>query len=533
MVGKPNCAPKGPRMIKEILRLKAMGLGSEKVGLALGISKNTVKRYIRLHELAIAEGCPGPVVAALTPIGTPSYASPWSPLVDWDYAKQESDKGTKLRHFWEDHIFGGVLDELRTVPYITFWREFKRRFPEIPLDLHRDFPPGERCEADYKGDKGDMGCLGYFDRASRQFVQCKLFGNILAFSQLFFAKATHTEKQPDFLDAFADSFFYFDGVPQTAIVDNARVGVTKSHRYDPDFHPEYAHFCEHYKTANLAARPGKPRDKCFIENALGVFWRWARRRIRGRTFYSLGELNRYLEELVDEFNNRVQRKYGKSRRQKFEEGEREKLLPLPNEPYRTGVWKKLKLHPDCHLQVGLNFYSAPHLLRGQELDVRVTATVVEIFHQLDVVAQHFLLPPNNQGRYRTKLEHLPAAHLAILEFTPQQALRDAQAVGPSTHQIVELLFKHDRHPLLYLRRIQGMLRLARRYTPPALEEACRQLLQIGSMTPRIHDVEEIIKQALRCKGTETIPKVNRGPNPNLRGQSNWSEEPVQKSPLIN
>jgi transposase len=510
-------------MIKEILRLKGTGLGNKKIARALGISKNTVKRYVDEHALAVAEGTPSPIVAALTPVGVPAYEAPWAPLIDWNQVKTESDQGTRLRHAWEDLVQNGVEKNLRAVPYVSFWREFKRRYPEVPLDLHRDFPPGERCEADYKGDKGDMGCLGYIDRVSGQFVQCKLFGNILAFSQLFFATATHTEKQPDFLEAFADSFTYFGGVPQTSVVDNAKVGVTSAHRYDPDFHPEFAHFCEYYKTAQLAARAKKPKDKCFIENVLGVFWRWAKRHFRGRTFHSLGELNAFIASLVDQFNNRVQRKYGKSRRQKFEEGERDKLLPLPSTPYQSGVWKKHKLHPDCHVQVGYNFYSAPHALRGRELDVRVTTSVVEIFHQLDRVACHLIFPPSMQGKYRTTPEHLPPAHLAVLEFTPSQALKDAEKTGSATLQIVEALFHHDRHPLLYLRRIQGILRLGRRYSGQALEAACRKLVSIGARKPRLHEVEGIIKYETRRKDTDVALPVTRGPNPNLRGQVAWDD----------
>src|SRR5690606_35076927 len=113
----------------------------------------------------------------------------------------------------------------------------------------------------------------------------------------------------------------------------------KAHRYDPDINKEFMHFCEHYGTAPIATRPKSPKDKNIIENALGVFWRWADRRIRNRTFYSIGELNTFLRELADEFNVRIQRKYGLSRRDKFEQGEREKLLALPASTYRCGIWK--------------------------------------------------------------------------------------------------------------------------------------------------------------------------------------------------
>ena len=144
-MAKPNRARKGPRMIKEILRLKAAGLGAERIAAALGISKNTVKSYVRKHELASVDAAPGPLVIALDASPpTPTYSSPWSPLIDWQQIKAETDQGGQVMQLWEEHAAASHHEQLRTVPYVSFWREYKRRYPETPLDLHRDFPPGER-----------------------------------------------------------------------------------------------------------------------------------------------------------------------------------------------------------------------------------------------------------------------------------------------------------------------------------------------------------------------------------------------------
>lgn len=180
---------------------------------------------------------------------------------------------------------------------------------------------------------------------------------------------------------------------------------------------EFFNFCELYVTAPVAARPRSPKDKNLIENVLGVFWRWARLRFKRKTFYSLGELNAFLRELLDIFNDRIQRKYGQSRRQKFT-AEQTKLLPLPSGEYRVGIWKKHRLHPDCHIQVGYNFYSAPYQYRSEDLDVRVTSQTIEIFHHLERLVVHIAFPNKDikggsRGGYRTNDTHLPPSHLAL------------------------------------------------------------------------------------------------------------------------
>jgi hypothetical protein len=511
-------------MIKEILRLKSMGLGSKAVASALGISKNTVKSYLRAHEAAASDGVPGPVVLALArgvAATAPTYMAPWAPLVDWQTVKDAADRGVQLAHYFEEHV--AVADDARlsAVPYVTFWREFKRRFPTITLDFHKIHPPGERGEVDYKGDAAG---LGFIDRLTGTFVECRLFGHILCFSQLFYAEATRTEKQVDMLGALAQSFYFFGGVAHTTAVDNAKAQVTRAHRYDADINPEFFRFAEHFGTAPLAMRPRKPKDKNLIENALGVFWRWAGPKIRQKTFFSLAELNRFIRELLAIFNSRIQKKYGHSRQQKFERGEKEKLLELPATAYDVGEWKKLKLHPDCHVQCGYNFYSAPYTLRSKELDVRVTPNFVEIFHQLERVALHLAASPNHRGRYVTKDAHLPPAHLAMKEFTPTKALSDAANIGTAAATIVDRLLTNARHPLLYLRRIQGILRLSTRHSPAALESACQVLVNLGVQTPRLDDVEGIIKNRSKDTTRPDAAEIKRGPNPNLRGQKTWSTE---------
>lgn len=502
MASRQKGKTKGPRMISEIQRLKAMGLSKRMIAKALGCSRNTVDKYLDGAD-------------ELGPASPQEYRAPWSELVNWLDVESATSRGMPLLQYWE--LRTAVHEDLGEVPYVSFWREYRRRFPNIPIDLHKIHPPGERCEIDYKGDAAG---LGYFDRQTHAFVPCRLFGAVLCFSQLFFPKATLTEKQGDLLRSVGDAYLYFGGVPLTTAFVNAKAAVHKPDRYDPDINKEFAHFCEHYGTAPLAMRPGKPKDKNLIENSLGVFWRWVRWRIRDRQFFSLSELNYYLSEVADDFNNRIQRKYACSRRHKFENGEREKLLSLPTAHYSIGEWKVAKPHPDCHIQVGKNFYSIPYQLREKSVDVRITSNLIEIYRDLDCVARHIKFQGNTVGKYVTNENHLPEAHRALLEATPQQAIEQASDIGPGTEQIIRAIIERPRHPLMLLRRAQGILRLSKRYSPKALEMACQTSLAVGSEMPKLVDIEMIIKSNMSGQLSNVIP-IKRQNNPFLRGQESW------------
>lgn len=501
--GKGN--PKGPRVKKEIKRLKENGLSGRKIAKALGISRNTVSKY--LDE--VQEDKPE------------KYQAPWADQLSWPSLKGKIDQGATLQEEWENHFSD-------LAPYVSFWREFKRRYPDLPLAMHKVHPPGERCEIDYKGDAHG---LGYKDRATGQFVSCRLFGAVMCFSQHFFPFATEAEKQADVLRATASAFDYFGGVPHTLAFDNARTQVSRSHRYDPDVNKEMDYFCEHYNTAPMPTRPVKPTDKNLIENALGVFWRWAQRKVQQHTFFSIVDLNLFLKQLANEFNDRVQRKYGVSRRHRFQEAEAPKLHDLPATSYFPATWQTAKVHPDCHIQVLKNFYSVPERLRGQQLEVRVSSGIIEVFHNLEPVARHLKASPNSTGRYFTKMGHLPECQRAVKEATPAAVLKQAEDIGEYTSKVIGHLIHNNVHPLLYLRRSQGILRLAKRYSPRALEQSCQRIADIGIALPRLRDLEAIIKSNISNKSSPIIP-ISRGPNPFLRGQDSFNlqkEEPTNES----
>jgi transposase len=63
---------------------------------------------------------------------------------------------------------------------------------------------------------------------------------------------------------------------------------------------------------------------------------------------------------------------------------------------------------DDHVEVEGHSYSVPYALVKQQLDVRLRAQVVELFHTGKRVASHRRSPL--KGRHSTVAAHLPTAH---------------------------------------------------------------------------------------------------------------------------
>lgn len=470
---------------QEIQRLKKLGISCRKISRALGVSRKTIRKH--LGQAVSAEPlCPD-----------------WVGVLDWERVAQETRKGVSLEVLWGEARDQGVVP----VGYSGFWKQFHKRYSEIPVSLHREFPPGERAEVDYAGGRG----IPIFNPVTGETFDTELFVGVLCFSKLIYAEFSLSQRLGDWISSHVRMFEFWGGVPKYLCSDNLKSGVKKAHLYDPDLNPTYTDMAAHYGCALIPARPCKPRDKGDVERTVQTLKRWFYTRVRYRHFTSLTELNQCLWEHLKILNQKMHRRFKISRFEKFQ-SEKKWLKALAERSYEMAIYHRAKLHPDCHLAFDGNFYSAPHELRGKVLDVRATLRSVEIYNQAERVAFH---PRKREakGKYITKKEHYPQSHQAYFEQTPQRLLELAGAIGPWTYTLIDQLFR-DPYPLRYLRRCQGIVRLGPLYGKEALEKVCELALKLHR--PTYVFIEKVLKRkSYEKKETKTV--VRGEDNPNLRG----------------
>jgi len=155
----------------------------------------------------------------------------------------------------------------------------------------------------------------------------------------------------------------------------------------------------------------------------------------------------------------------------------------------------------------------PHRLVRQRVDVRLTATMLEVFHQGDRVASHRRSP--RTGSFTTLPEHMPLSHHRHREWPPDRFLSWAQTLGPYTRTLVEHLL-HRHYPEQGYRSCLGLLNLVKRYGPTRLEAACQRAVTLRAYTRR--SVASILAHGLDSEPLTaplppTIPLVHE----NLRG----------------
>ena len=138
------------------------------------------------------------------------------------------------------------------------------------------------------------------------------------------------------------------------------------------------------------------------------------------------------------------RGWGRSRRALFEQLDRPALTPLPAEPYEYAEWKRCRVGLDYHVEIAKHYYSVPHQLIRQEVEARITATTVEIFHRGKRVAIHRRrLRPH---RPTTVAEHMPSSHRRYRDWTHERIRREAATVGPDAAMLIDVILRSRPHP---------------------------------------------------------------------------------------
>jgi len=501
------------RKIREVLRLKReCGLSNRAIARSCSISHSTVGEYVRRAEEAglswpLPEDVDEDRLFELLFPKPPAPGSRSIPCPDrsWVHAELRK-KSVTLRLLWveyrEEHPTGYGYSQ-----FCALYRKWAKRLNPSMRLTHKG---GEKVFVDYAGQT-----VPIVDPDTGEIRQAQIFIGVLGASNYTYVEAQWSQELPNWINGHVRMFSFFGGVPEIVVPDNLKAGVKTPCRYEPDLNPTYQDLAEHYGVAVIPARTRKPKDKAKAEVGVQVAERWILARLRNRTFFSLADLNQAIRELLDPLNRRTMKHLGRSRREFFELLDRPALRPLPEQPYEFATWKKARVNIDYHIEFKKHYYSVPHTLIHEEVDVRATESTVEIFFKNHRVASHPRL--NSPGRHTTLSEHMPPAHQKYLEWTPERFVHWAQTIGPHTAQVVQTILDSRKHPQQAYRSCLGLLRLGKRYGDDRLEAACRRAFPAGITSYK--GVKNILDAKLDQVEPEEPPTVIPESHENVRGES--------------
>ena len=514
------------RKTREVLRQKwCLGRSHREVARSLGTSLGTVSMTV---ARATAAGLAWEAVVALSDeeLEGKLYEGPAGgglgrPLPDFAAVHAEHKRpGVTLELLHLEYLqqFPGGYQYTQFCEYYRRWLQRRR------LSMRQIHRAGEKLFVDYAGQRPEI-----IDAGTGEVTAVELFVAVLGASNFTFAEATATQRVPDFLASHVRAFEFLGGVAAAVVPDQLKSGVTTACRYEPGLQRAYEELAQHYGTVILPARPGKPRDKAKVEVAVQLAERWILARLRHESFFSLAALNVRIRELLGDLNARTMRAYGASRQELFERLDRPALRPLPAERFVHAEWKKARVNLDYHVELDHHYYSVPHALVHEAVELRFTATTVEVFARGQRVASH--ARSFQRGRHTTDPSHMPKAHQKHLSWTPSRLIHWAQSIGPQTAALVEAILTERPHPEQGYRSCLGILRLAKRYGAARLEAASTRAVAVRARSYR--HVDSILKRGLdrlpwpaHGTQTKTSPVVA---HENVRG-GDYYQLPLTKGP---
>jgi transposase len=466
------------KKIREIIRFKETSdMSDRKIARALNISRPVVAQYIKDFN-----------ASGLTYEETKDM--PDSRFLAL-FEKQRNKRCSKYEDI--SKLFPYFVTELKKtgVTLMILWNEYQKKHPDCysysqfcyhfqvwrnasRVTMHIEHKAGDKMFVDYAGDK-----LVIVDRKAGKERSVEVFVAILGASQLTYAEASFSQKSEDWIRSNERAFIYCGGVTQAIVPDNLKSGVTCSNRYEPGINVMFDDFAGHYQTVILPARVRRPQDKALVENAVNLVYQRIYAPLRNRIFYSLKELNEAIWDLLEQHNNTPFQRLKTSRREIFDNIEKQVLKPLPKERYAIKQCKELTVQFNYHVELreDRHYYSVPWQLKGKRVRVVYDDRNVAIYYDNVRIIQY--KRDRSPNGYTTLHIHMPPHHRFYAQWSPERFIRWAQSIGDDVAEMIQVVLKSREHPEQAFKICMGILNLVKEHGPDRLNKACARALGFG------------------------------------------------------
>lgn len=501
--------------IQAILSLRAQRWSFRRIGVKLGIHRETVARYVRLAESKPANVLTGsgvpepanhPTNLRSAPDGVPltggadpqappdsrSNCAPWQAQI-----LAKLDQGLSAQRIWQDLS----AEPGFRASYHSVRRFVGRLTRTTPLPFRRmEVEPGDEAQADF-GTGAPIVTIEQTARGKAKRKKTHLFRIVLSHSRKAYSECTYRQTTDDFLRVLENAFWYFGGVPKVLVIDNLKAAVKQPDWYDPELTPKVAAFAAHYGVAVLPTKPRMPRHKGKTERGIDYGQENA---LKGHTFESLEAQNEHL--LRWEAHIADTRIHGTTRKQvgqAFRLVEQPALQPLPRERFSSFHEAQRVVNRDGHIEVAKAYYSLPPEYLGLKVWVRWDARTVRVFnsrmHEIALHARH------EQGRFSTHSAHIAREKISGVEQGATRLLTKVKLIGPHTHAWAQAMV--TARGIEGTRPLMGLIALTKKHDSDALEKACEIALSHGEF--RLRTIRELLKRS--APKQQSLPFLDEHP----------------------
>ncbi len=472
--------------IKEILRVYQQTNSIKATCRRLHVSRTTVRSYLRQVKSS------GLDISQVLQLGTSEFVALVYPNQNDKSAQQEVDFTSRIDYWITQLPRVGVTrkllwEEYRSeckngLGYSQFCERLGREIGRRDLTIKMDHKPGEVMQVDFAG-----APMRWVDARTGEVHKCPVLVATMPHTQYSFAMALPSQRVGDFIHGLNQALLFFGRLPRVILCDNLKSFVTKADKYEPDFNELCVQLAAYYDLDLQATRVRKPKDKASVENLVSTIYTRIYAPLRDDIFHSLEELNEAITRQLKEHNNKPYQLKPGCRSSEFKSVEFECMSELPGELFEVKKTTRSKVRRDYHIYIGeeKNFYSVPFQYVGKESMVVYTSGVVEVFIGNERVATHPRLLYRNLYRYQTDPAHMPRSHSEWKKargFNAAYYIDQAEKIGPSVRWAIEFVIRSAIHAPQSFNSCMGILRLADKFSPTRLEQACIRCQKVDKVT---------------------------------------------------
>jgi transposase len=491
---------------QQVLALGRMGCSLRRIEQATGVRRETASAYLKASGIAVrgrggrrgewpAKAAMRPVVstdpeaskpaisgevstdsgpskpATTEQVSTDSGPRPWPP------PSGRSPRASACEPFRE--LIAEALARGRNA--VAIWQDlvddhgFRARYASVKrfvLKLRGSAPvearvvittaPGEEAQVDYG--EGPM----VRDAGSGKYRRTRLFVMTLGYSRKSVRLIVRRSSAQVWAELHERAFRKLGGTARVLVLDNLREGVLTPDVYDATLNPLYRDVLAHYGVVALPCRVRDPDRKGKVESAVGHAQKTP---LKGLRFETIEEAQAYLDRWEERWADT--RIHGTTKRQvalMFAE-EKPALRELPLEPFRYYRFGKRTVNLDGCVEVEAAYYSAPPGSIGRQVQVQWDEMRVRVLaNNGSLLREHVR---TRRGFHRIPESDQPPR----TPRTTETLLRRAHHAGTNIGTLCEQIHRTDGEP--GVRRILGVLALARKHGPALVDDAALAALELG------------------------------------------------------
>ncbi|HXC06619.1 MAG TPA: IS21 family transposase [Bacteroidia bacterium] len=500
--------------LKQVLQLSKEGVKIREIARRVGISRNSVRNYLRLLESKDHLSDKDLAENAYNNEQQDSQTQRHYDLVQHFIAhvKELGKPGVTRQLLWTEYL----LQHADGYGYSQYCHHLGGWLNKQDLSMHLEYIPGDLMMIDFAGKK-----FHYTEIDTGKMVPCEVFVSVLPYSGMIFCLAVASQQTADFVSCINRMLQFFGGIPKTILCDNLKTAVIRSDKYEPVFTDVCHQLSAHYQTTFSAARPYEPRDKAMVEKAVNIVYNNIYGPLRNDVFHSPQEVNRAFNGRLLLLNDKSYKGSPHSRKYFFDIRERQTLGSLPIEPFSLKKVSTLTVQRNYHIQIREQnrYYSVPYQYAGKKVQVYYDNQTVEVYCDYERIALHH---HNTYIKaYYTLPEHMPPAHQAMQQrkgWTKEELLQQARRLGDGIGKAAALILESHFYVEQNYKSCFGMMMLRNKYGVSRLEAACNRALQ-GSRV-NYHMIKNILE-----RGLDQVPATqNSQPtlfHENIRGKENY------------